>query len=73
MRKGRHTEPRAYEMSILMHWKRGGSFPRLPLVLRWRRNLSCSTVPWAFSCSDSMDEMQQIDLTKGTLPHGCFK
>lgn len=49
------------------------SFPRLPLVLSRSRNLPCSTVLWTLSCSDSMDQTQQIDLAKGTLPWGCLK
>lgn len=49
------------------------SFPRLPLVHIWSRNLPSDTAPWTLSCSDSMDQTQQVDLAKGTLQCGCLK
>lgn len=78
-RKGRHTEPRAYEMSFLTHWEWGVSFlkefliPQGPSLYSWSRNLPCSAGPGTLVCSVSMDQTQQIDLTTVIMPCECLK
>lgn len=50
-----------------------GSFLKVPLVLSWSRDLPGGAVPGSLVCSVSMDQTQQIDLTKGIMTCECLK